>query len=377
MPTDFRLDPKNWDDENQLIIGTKTARRDNLTIAKLNIDLHDIVQSHYALFQTKLSADRLREVFVKGLKKQAGIIDEVDDRPKIVDFFPVVAEHKSEGTKIQYRQTLARLREYDPEFDSKTFEDIDYNYLQLFIKNRLGKLKHNSVVNYVSRLAAVFNYAIDEGITNNYPFRKIKMNKEICPFKHISAEDIVKFMNFKGWRCLERHRDYALLSFYLIGINTKDLFLLDKIENGRIEYNRCKTGRHYSIKVEPEAMELIKKYRGKTHLVDAYEFYTGSHSSIVGNMDDRLKTIAKEIGANESVTVYHFRRAWATIASRLDIPKDVIAKALGHGMQTVTDCYIDFDIRKVDEANRKVIDYVLSLRTNESKTDDLGQSVDS
>ena len=55
---------------------------------------------------------------------------------------------------------------------------------------------------------------------------------------------------------------------------------------------------------------------------------------------------------------YVARHSWATIAASLDIPKDVIAHALGHGGSSVTDIYIDFDQRKVDEANRRVLDWV-------------------
>ena len=57
---------------------------------------------------------------------------------------------------------------------------------------------------------------------------------------------------------------------------------------------------------------------------------------------------------------YWTRHTWATIASELDIPKEVIAHALGHSWanSTTTDIYIRFDNKKVDEANRKVIDYV-------------------
>lgn len=40
--------------------------------------------------------------------------------------------------------------------------------------------------------------------------------------------------------------------------------------------------------------------------------------------------------------------------------KEVISHALGHGNNTVTDIYINFDYKKVDEANRKVIDCVCS-----------------
>ena len=60
-----------------------------------------------------------------------------------------------------------------------------------------------------------------------------------------------------------------------------------------------------------------------------------------------------------SLSSYWARHTWATIAASLDIPKETIAAALGHGGNTVTDIYIDFDRRKVDEANRRVLDWVL------------------
>lgn len=62
---------------------------------------------------------------------------------------------------------------------------------------------------------------------------------------------------------MEKYRDLFMLGFYLIGINLSDLLELpaDCIKRGRIQYKRNKTGRLYDIKVEPEAMEIIKKYK--------------------------------------------------------------------------------------------------------------------
>ena len=60
-----------------------------------------------------------------------------------------------------------------------------------------------------------------------------------------------------------------------------------------------------------------------------------------------------------NLTTYWARHTWATIASELDIPKETIAAALGHGGNSVTDIYINFDKKKIDVANRKVIDYVV------------------
>ena len=80
-------------------------------------------------------------------------------------------------------------------------------------------------------------------------------------------------------------------------------------------------------------------------------------------MTKGLKAIKQDLVADgveiEELTTYWARHTWATIASELDIPKDTIAAALGHGGNSVTDIYIDFDLKKVDEANRKVLDYVL------------------
>ncbi|MDR0437388.1 MAG: hypothetical protein LBH22_03700 [Bacteroidales bacterium] len=65
------------------------------------------------------------------------------------------------------------------------------------------------------------------------------------------------------------------------------------------------------------------------------------------------------------ISWYYARHTWATIASKLDISKDIIAAALGHGATTTTDIYIDFDQKKVDDANRKVIDYINNYEKSE------------
>ncbi|MBE9488452.1 MAG: hypothetical protein IMY73_04630 [Bacteroidetes bacterium] len=53
-----------------------------------------------------------------------------------------------------------------------------------------------------------------------------------------------------------------------------DLVNLKEITNGRIEFSRAKTKRLYSIKVEPEAIEIIERYKGKEHLINIMDRYT-------------------------------------------------------------------------------------------------------
>jgi integrase len=60
-----------------------------------------------------------------------------------------------------------------------------------------------------------------------------------------------------------------------------------------------------------------------------------------------------------SISSYWSRHTWATIAAEIDIPIEVISHALGHKVGSdVTAIYVKFNRMKVDEANRKVIDYV-------------------
>ena len=56
-----------------------------------------------------------------------------------------------------------------------------------------------------------------------------------------------------------------MLMFYLMGINSVDLARAKKSDviNGRLEYRRAKTGKLYSIFIEPEAWEIIHKYEGE------------------------------------------------------------------------------------------------------------------
>ena len=75
------------------------------------------------------------------------------------------------------------------------------------------------------------------------------------------------------------------------------------------------------------------------------------------------------VGLKESnCTLYWARYSWATYASKIGIPDYIISKALGHADATMAQRkYISFDWSKVDDANRKVIDYVQSIKKPDSR----------
>ena len=115
-------------------------------------------------------------------------------------------------------------------------------------------------------------------------------------------------------------------------------------------------------------MEIIERNKGKEWLINPLDGNT-NYKNYARRLNDALQSIGEvEIGKqgrktikslHPELTTYLARHTWATIAASLDIPKETIAAALGHGGNTVTDIYIDFDQRKVDDANRRVLDWVL------------------
>ncbi|MCL2311949.1 MAG: hypothetical protein FWC41_05610, partial [Firmicutes bacterium] len=72
-----------------------------------------------------------------------------------------------------------------------------------------------------------------------------------------------------------------------------------------------------------------------------------------------LKTIAKTLKIDESISTYYARHSWATIARNdCNISKSDIAECLNHSTNTITDIYIKKDWKTIDVANRKVINFV-------------------
>ena len=144
----------------------------------------------------------------------------------------------------------------------------------------------------MKNIRAVFNYAIDEEVTLKYPFRKFKIKKEQTRKRCLSVEELRLLKNYDVEPYQELYRDIFMLIFYLVGINLEDLLHLteDNLVRGRIEYRRYKTGRLFSIKVEPEAKAIINKYRGEKYLLNIMD-NRKDYTSFTTSIDRALKQI--------------------------------------------------------------------------------------
>lgn len=275
------------------------------------------------------------------------------------------AQSKKESTQLVYMNTYKKMGQFCEDLDKLTFEDITKEWLtsyDTFLSETSPSRNARNV--HFRNIRAVFNEAIDDGITKAYPFRRFKIRPVATIKRSLGVEQLRAIFSAPTDEHTEKALDIFKLIFLLIGINIIDLCKLRTLNNGRINFHRSKTNRLYSIKVEPEAMEIINRHKGSEYLIDILDLHK-NHRSYVIILNKQLKEIGVVSTDPNSkplfpqLTTYWARHTWATIAASLDIPKETIAAALGHGGNTVTDIYIDFDRKKVDEANRKVIDWVL------------------
>jgi integrase len=265
------------------------------------------------------------------------------------------------NTKDKYRQTITHIERWLGAGARRVeFADVTPAWLERFeaymVKVGLGTSSRSI---HMRNLRTVFNWALENDLTQApYPFRKFKIKAAKTEPLALTLEQLRLLWNYVPEPGFEGQRywlDIWKIIFGLIGINMVDLCNLEKMTQGRVNYMRSKTGRSYSVKVEPEIAELLARHKGRGHFVDILNRMTDVKNATLA-INRRIKEIAEKLGL-PPMTAYTARYTWASLAASIDIPIEVISQALGHSYGlAVTLGYIMPDRRKVDEANRKVLD---------------------
>ena len=284
--------------------------------------------------------------------------NEDEDTVFFADWYQrVMDRHTKPRTHEIYLMTLQWMKRFDDGFARLRFEDITKDWLQrffLFMQDSSPSINARNI--HLRNIRAVFNDAIDNDITTAYPFRKLKVRPAATVKRNIKVDDLRKFLTVECKPHQQKYVDAFKLTFLLCGINIGDLCLLmpDNVVDGRIEYIRQKTGRLYSIRIEPETEALLQQYKGRERLLSFAEgCKRHPYKAFANRMNNELSELMT------GITSYWSRHTWATIAASLDVPDDVISLALGHAARNATTAiYIERDRKKIDKANRRVIDWV-------------------
>lgn len=372
IPLDLYFDNDEWYEvETRLKAGTESRH----PLSRLVSQSKAIVES--ALIEVRLShnidkmdiAQLKKEMYSVMERKLSSRDEQAARQGAFLPFYRKCTERKAKAsTRSLYQQTEKKIVAFCPEAEGFGFEDITVQWLKdfdRFLKDTSGPAVRNR---HFRNIRSVFNDALDEELTAFYPFRRFKMPKlQETRKRYLTIDNLKLLRDYECEPWAVEYRDMFMLMFYLIGINAVDLFNAREVDivNGRLEYRREKTMKPYSIKIEPEAAEIIERYRGETRLLSPLDRYS-DYRDYLAHMNRALKKIGKTHRQGcgyegealfSFLTSYYARHSWATIASQLDVPIETISRALGHSIGSeVTNIYIAFDQSKIDRANRLVLD---------------------
>lgn len=253
------------------------------------------------------------------------------------------------------------------------FEKVDFSYLKGIETLLISKgTKLNSIGVYLRALRAIYNQAVNANEVEYayYPFRKYRIKKEATIPHPISKEELRKYFNLNLDPRSFLYDSWLLgkLIFLLAGINVADLFRLtdENLKPGRVIYFRSKTKRMYSIKILPEAAEILNLFKKKETktlcgVLNDEELENKSNLPFIIQqknhlMNNHLKKISVKIGCKEKIRGYTFRYTIANLCKQMGYDVQLISELLGHSYGSkVTGIYLEaYDKKLIDEMHEKV-----------------------
>lgn len=191
----------------------------------------------------------------------------------------------------------------------------------------------------------------------------------------LTADDIRRIIAYSGKGRAALARDCFVLSFLLMGMNSADMYDSDaKIIDGKICYRRMKVrgrrsdGAYIEVDIPPEAQPLMDRYKDTQRVFNFHRRYY-SESGLNKAINIGLRQVSSDLKIDK-LQFYQARHTWASIArNECAIDAYTVDKALNHIQKDMRllDVYVKRDFRLINEANRKVIDYIKNEEQDEKE----------
>lgn len=272
-------------------------------------------------------------------------------------------------TSETYTSALNSFRKFRNNEDI-AFDDIDSDVMiayEAYLK--ACGVSPNSSSFYIRNLRAVYNRAVEKGLTSQrFPFKHVYTGIEKTTKRAVSLKIIkqIKDMDLSHNPASDFARDMFLFSFYTRGMSFVDMAYLQKnnLNSGVLSYRRRKTGQQLYVKWERCMQEIVDKYdtSGTDYLLpilDTNNLLQARKQYIYAlhKVNRYLKKIGEIFNLSIVLTLYVARHSWATIARSKNVPVSVISEAMGHDSETTTRIYLaSLDTNAVDNANSLILE---------------------
>lgn len=236
-----------------------------------------------------------------------------------------------ESTSNSYISTRQSLKRFLGDIDI-SLSDIDHKFIEEYAE----WLKETGVADstqsfYLRTLRTGINYAAKEGLVNPAKdlFRnvntKVRFDKIDKNPSHLSRETLLKIANMDLSKSgkLDIARDMFMFGFYCHGMELTDIIDLrtENIRENELTYQRRGTGKEINIRLDPQAVMILKKYENRQ-----LDFLFPLKTSPSMKLDRSLKyqvatwldTVGKMVGL-ESLTFKMNISTWNYLMSQANI----------------------------------------------------------
>lgn len=269
--------------------------------------------------------------------------------------------YKKEGSIVSAKKLKSatdKLQKYIGDGKELYFQDITTSLIKDYEAHLINtkKNKRNTIHTDLKRLKTCINYAIKEGIINNYvnPFNNFKIRSESTKREGLSIAEIkaIKEKKLETGSKIWHARNYFFFALYTAGMRFGDVCRLkwDNIENDRISYvmHKIKDRKHAyrNIPITKQHEEILgiyksDKYKAKINhvfpLIDNL-LPTASEEEILKQIDSEntkinrsLKTLKDSCEIKKPITFHIARHSFSNIFREIGNGDFLsLSKTMGH-----------------------------------------------
>lgn len=319
---------------------------DTLVSRKVDFDAADVKDLFQGSMETQMTLLRMTDVVCDDIKARIGI-----DRAK--------------GTYPGYhymRRTLGEFIEHRYKVRDLAFGQLTEQFIHDYQEYVTGSKGYaiDTVRHYLSILKKICRLAYKEGYADRIHFQHFALPKqsERIP-RALSRESFEKIRDVEIPPYRKTHmlaRDLFLFACYtgvsyadVVSITNDNLFTDD---NGALwlKYRRKKNEHRASVKLLPEALALLEKYRDDTRET----LFPIIHHP---NMKRHMKALAALAGIKDDLCYHQARHSFASLITlEAGVPIETISRMLGHSDISTTQVYARVSPKKLFEDMDRFID---------------------
>ena len=333
---------------------------------EINGKLENLLLSVQSAYQSLLSkgcpfdAADVKEQFQGSVQTRCMLIERLDMLIKEKESH--IGVDIREESMASYHSTRIHLQEFIQKkykISDLAFSQLTENFIHEFQQYFLGEcgFQESTFYNAATHLKTVCRLAYREGLADVLLFDKAKISKgdkRLPKALDKEALDKLKTLNLEDLEeDMETARDIFLFACYtgaaycdLMGLSKTHL-VRDDEENLWMKFNRKRIGVLCRIKLLPEAIRIIEKYRGeeRERLLPQMKYAT---------YQSYLKALRLREGIAFPFTTHTARHTFATLITlEQGVPIETVSKMLGHSNISMTERYAKVTPQKLfEEFNR-------------------------